>query len=726
MTIRNVNGRNVYVLSPRPVTGTFSNGQSIATFYSDLRWQIWEEIQKSELAKLQVEQMSAKARADIFEQSQRDLRRAITDLQQLRAEAMAGGSTANQVARTMTEQAKLDFNAQKTNAQLALRAQEQQTRAAQRAFEEREVEETRSVDPFGEPFEGGPVTETTRTTITRGEAPAPLTPAPQITAPRITAPRIGEVPPDEEDADRRGGSIEFLDSEIKRLEDELRRDQERYRQSLGGQTDFDLLNRSRRAFQQEIGVIGEGGGPFGLAPRPRRQLPRVDQPVARQRIEEFTPTLVEMQATAEAERNALRDIFMRKAEMRALGVNVDDPNAQINQQIAAQRARIAEAEAPLEMLQTAIPRRRAGELLLRDRPMTAAETRSAFAPISPPSAVEMPPAEPDGLYPVPGRSMAEIRALFGTEGDEVGETQEPYGQPAGSGGQMAPVSLGGLSIPPAAPAATPPPIEGPPRITPSTTAPVTPSTTAPVTPPATDFEMPAAVPPGRITPATPSQVIEQTGPITDPEAQNEAEKIKQDLEDFQKDTIPQELIDRARAFYRETTIQVDGGELRPIMETFESDKDMVGSYLLDIVRRDTPVQQYLPEGIEQQIEDEMEQFRGRSLRRSRRPERARKASTRMRKDRYKLNVITEGTKLAETPKRLERLAKTQLEDEARPEHFVIVDKLYETNKGKDNAFRLTYDEINRVYANDPEKRKEAHTYLVAKDILESNITEPLA
>jgi hypothetical protein len=44
--------------------------------------------------------------------------------------------------------------------------------------------------------------------------------------------------------------------------------------------DTDLQNRTQRAFEQNVGVIGRGGGPFGLAPRSRRLAPRVDQPRA--------------------------------------------------------------------------------------------------------------------------------------------------------------------------------------------------------------------------------------------------------------------------------------------------------------------------------------------------------------------------------------------------------------------------------------------------------------
>jgi hypothetical protein len=101
-------------------------------------------------------------------------------------------------------------------------------------------------------------------------------------------------------------------------------------------------------------------------------------------------------------------------------------------------------------------------------------------------------------------------------------------------------------------------------------------------------------------------------------------------------------------------------------------------------------------------------------------------TSKQRKELYSFNVSSDGLKLAQRPKQLARLAKTSLPEDKRPQHIVIVDKLFETNSGKTNAFRLTYDEISRVFANDPKKRTEAHKYLVAKDVLEGNKREPLA
>jgi len=42
-----------------------------------------------------------------------------------------------------------------------------------------------------------------------------------------------------------------------------------------------------------------------------------------------------------------------------------------------------------------------------------------------------------------------------------------------------------------------------------------------------------------------------------------------------------------------------------------------------------------------------------------------------------------------------------------------------------NRFKLTYDEVARVYRNDDKMREKALSYLVAKDTIESNVTRPM-
>jgi hypothetical protein len=101
-----------------------------------------------------------------------------------------------------------------------------------------------------------------------------------------------------------------------------------------------------------------------------------------------------------------------------------------------------------------------------------------------------------------------------------------------------------------------------------------------------------------------------------------------------------------------------------------------------------------------------------------------------RKDLYRTRIIKKGLELAEKPSKVERLAKTNLDpkerDKKAPQYIIIVDKLFEINRGKPNAFEATYGEINRVFAAAPKERAAAHEYLVAKDTLEKDAKAPVA
>lgn len=111
------------------------------------------------------------------------------------------------------------------------------------------------------------------------------------------------------------------------------------------------------------------------------------------------------------------------------------------------------------------------------------------------------------------------------------------------------------------------------------------------------------------------------------------------------------------------------------------------------------------------------------------PETGAKMSVPARRDAYALAVVEGGAKLAAQPKKFERLAKTALPQNERAKvvapFVAIVDKLYSTNAGKSDAFNATYNEISRFYANAPDTRKQAHEYLIAKDILTKNATKPV-
>jgi hypothetical protein len=105
-----------------------------------------------------------------------------------------------------------------------------------------------------------------------------------------------------------------------------------------------------------------------------------------------------------------------------------------------------------------------------------------------------------------------------------------------------------------------------------------------------------------------------------------------------------------------------------------------------------------------------------------------KTKTKTRSETYASNlikIIKTGKDLADKPAKLARIAKPDLSEKERskvvPEHILLVDKLYNINKGRSGAFKSTYDEIERVYKTDEKKKKAALEYLAAIEILTSEM-----
>jgi len=102
-----------------------------------------------------------------------------------------------------------------------------------------------------------------------------------------------------------------------------------------------------------------------------------------------------------------------------------------------------------------------------------------------------------------------------------------------------------------------------------------------------------------------------------------------------------------------------------------------------------------------------------------------KVTTQSRRDLYAMKTIKKGLELAQKPKQLARVAKTATPENA-PEYVKLVNQVYDLNSARPDKFKLTFDEISRTYKDDPKTRELAHSYLVAKDAVESNVTNPIA
>ena len=607
MGIKSVNGTNVYVLDPpKPGTKT-TTGKNWASLYTDLRWKVWEDVQKSEMAKLKLDQMDIKARTDIYEQATRDIRRSITQLQKLKAEALAGGSTARQVASRAAKQATLDAAQQKFNIQ-------QRTKALPK---QREVTKEVTTDMFGRPLKT-PTTETT-TTTTRLKGAPPLMQRTVIGTDGVPVSAEGEA--------AAPAGVDFLDAEIDKLERQLAEEAEDYRRSVGSTGGLDVLGQTRGAFEEKVGVIGQGGGMFGLAPRRRRTAPRVDEPLAQERVGDFAEAAVQDKAQREALQEKRMALLLRREEAMAMGG--DDAGAlamSINEELGAIDSALAQPSLVESALQSPeFTPRRAGELLLRDRG-TGMPTEAPVSPVEPPESIQ-------GV-----------------------STPEPIVEPV-----EAPIE---------------PPIEPVPAFDPIEPAP-------PVVEPA---------------PAPPvDDIVFQTGKVDMPAGESDL---------------------GGNFVYDSTTNTIFNPAGFPIYALSPSGKNPDGSQV-EVVTEPVLRQKAL-EIRKRERSDVVLPPRGEQ------PDAPQASTTKQRKDLYKFRVVTEGTRLAKTPKKLDRLAKTHADDSDRKPHFVIVDKLMATNSGKADAFKMSYDEISRAFGKNPEQRKEAHEYLVARNILESDITEPLA
>ena len=678
MAIRNVNGRNVYVLEPREPTGKTTSGKSWATLYSDLRWQVWEQIQKNEAQMMKIELASAKQRREYYDDKIKVLQ---DQRKQLQAAALKAG-------RGSTSSANSD----------ALRAAQGLERSARQTASKTIETEKPAKDILGQPIPG--VTEkTVRTETPTGGVSLK---AKQVYERIVDDFLAGEASEADVKAAAEAAGVEpttgkpvaeaaparkstNIDAEIDRIDKELE-SLLLSRQASATGIDGDLLGRTRESFASQVGVIGQGGGPFGLAPRPRRTMPFVQESLAQERIDQFLQDREQFIDRAVSDNEEKRKKVDRlrglATELETIGLGGEGGEADMLYREAAElESTLITPEEAAQQADKLIRRRiesderftpRApGELLRRDIRRDAA-----------------PPAEP---RPAPTATVSMGEPTFEAAPSPSGGMEdlglEPMSQAEREAAEEAVRAAG---VEGAKAEGELPPVETERRPLPA-------------------YER-AFEPEPR--PAGLGGVPETPVPVGPPIELDEPSAIRNpDILD-RSDYIPApDLIEDARGYFRGMTIQ--RGDERPKTirfpeRHFGGETEMVKEYLKERIREAAPV------GVDQSQEIEAVE--------TGKPQ----ASTRQRKDKYKFEVVSEGTKLAAQPKKLNRLAKTEAEPENRPQHLVIVDKLYETNKGKGDNFKMTYDEISRAFADKPDERKEAHTYLVAKDILESNIDEPLA
>ena len=312
MPLQRIGNTSVYVIEPpkadAPKTST---GESWSQYYTNLRWKVWGEVAKSQAQQRDVLNAAYKAGIDIYEQQRRDLNRAILEMRELKAKALAGGNTAGQLyraerdrnaeierlrkfisdargGRVTTRQAEvMGFRAlEMPDGSVELVFPGEDTyKGVQGKFVEDATTTIRRVPPeilaeaearYAQLLAGGPsrITSTGAQPTTEAPEPAEGEAAEQLAE--------DEIPEGEITARERAG-ISYIDDEIARLEQELA--------SLRMPTleMEDPLAATRRAYSEQVGV----GTPFGMARRPTRELPFFDERELAGRIQDVESAYVQ-------------------------------------------------------------------------------------------------------------------------------------------------------------------------------------------------------------------------------------------------------------------------------------------------------------------------------------------------------------------------------------------------------------------------------------------------
>ena len=686
MPLQRIGNRSVYVLTtPRVEEAKTSTGESWATYYTNLRWRTWAEVAKSQAAMRDVQSTAYKAGMDIYEQQRRDLNRAVLDMRELKAKALAGGNTAGQIARAQrdreTQLTRLErfINAAEGESQ-TIRVSDLEDGMGGRIFQHPTTKDIKRVRPNQAVPEGYELVTTRTVTTTKKNFPADIIANQrqryeELLGQTVSASDLSGGGGEPVTSEERQQGLDFIDKEIDRLETELG--------GLRAPT-LDLQNpleATRQAYEEQIGVMGSGGGPFGLAARRRRELPRFDSAQALQDVSDV----------ASAYRKTALEALPSDATVDQIEAALQQAGTQAASDLTARGAEPTERG---DFLLTDTLTRPRGSDQTPTTPQVA-PTPVQFGDDLPEDVVQ--PERDDALFP----SNPSQDALFLLL-DNIGK--DGYGM-------------------------YPSDNDNPPQTAPAAPEPVAPITT-PVTQ-STGLDVGPATSGGTVAPAsigglTPSPASRDIDFIANPDSvisgtdtqrQTDAERINLDVDTFEAglDTdMGIDLVQRAKDFYKDATIQItQGAEPQPILDTFDNDKALVASYLMDQIRQNTDVQQYIPEGTEDRIQAQLEDIP--ETRRQRRQTRAQQKAS------YYVDVLSKGAKLANKPKKLERLAKKDLPKEERPEVVTIVEDLLNVSRGKKNSFKSVFDEISRYYKDDKDKMRQAHEYLAALQILDDSI-----
>jgi hypothetical protein len=668
MAIRQIGGAPVYVVEVDVPKVTDARGRSYGTLVSDLRWKLWEQVQNSQLQQMKFEQMSRQAQLDVLEQKQRDISRAIRDANELKSQIKAEVTKGTAAARGYTE-----------------------------------TIEKPAVDPYS----GLPLKTSIKTTRTR-------TPTSPVGKRGLEG--TGDTVETQESVDARKSELDALIKQYKEEQDALSAEFTRFASQPGR----DLLGSTRDAFQTQI---GEGG--FGISRRPLRELPRFDEGAAVGLIGEASKR-EESALIDEALRRKSQNARNRIKEIEALGQDNEASQAMLLDlipQVTEPKLTLDEERRVRELARNqfaegmtaagAEPTSRAG-FLMKDFPQGSAllpreETRFPTGRMRDDFGVEGRTAlnregeilrdlirEPEKVV---DELVDEYQVRRATERGDVPESPLDYSARRN-------IELEAMGEPPAYDVNSPPTIEdavmraGQAQLDTSRL----PRDRGFYTPveqmgqgfgATTTFGRPGGVL-DRLNVRT-RKNVGGTVEVVDPDTGKTIDPPPAGGRIPLGDGVMYDPLDRV----------IYGKEGFPIFrESKEDNPNSAAPYQPQIVT---------PQELDKKVR-EIKEAGGYE------PPQA-KNTLPQRRERYAMKTIKQGLELSEKPRQLARLAKTNDPAKA-PEYVQLVNKVFELNSTRPDRFKLSFDEIARAYKDDPSTREKAHSYLVAIDAVQSNITKP--
>lgn len=730
MAIRQIGGQPVYVVEVDVPKVTDARGKSYGTLVSDLRWKLWEEVNNSQLLSMKYEQMSKQAQLDVLEQKQRDISRSIRDARELQTKIKSGAASPGEAAR-------LKLSVAKAN---------------------QPVTTTRQEPVFD--ILGRPVTKDKKQvmkTVTTTRTPTPI----GLSASDIESLKGEQAAASAASQTSAAAARSELDDVIAELEAQQKEAEAQFAGAAGRMGVGDSLSRTRDAFQTQI---GEGG--FGISRRPLRELPRFDEGAAMGVIgkaskrEESALIDEALRRKSELARNRIKEIAVlgqddaaSQAMLLDLMPQVTEPKLTLDEERRVRelsRKRLAEGMTAAGAEPTS-----AAGFLMKDFPQGSAllpreETRFTTGRIRDDFTVKSESDELDretvvrGELDRAGLGSDEAEGLL-MELEDIRRTRRaPVNAPSSlPEAQRRAIEMDALGVS------------------------AEEAQTRGATPTQRGFNLPVermgegfgqtttfGTPGGgldRLNVATrksplalsPSSEREQMesiqfgggvipGPATQP-----------GMEDAATDEVINAARIRGRDAVRDTTTVGSRGNLPPMSEDKLTegeriplgdgvmydplDRVIYGKEGFPIFRESkeanpnsaAPYQPQIvtPKELNKKVE-EIKNAGGYE------PPQAKKTIP-QRRELYGLKIVKEGSSLAEKPKQFARVSKSDNPSTA-PEYVKLVNQIYELNRNKPDKFKLTFDEIARVYKDDAKTREKAHSFLVATDMLEEGVTRPQA